>query len=71
MTRRLRMSIENRILIPFVSIILVVIIGISMIFFVTEYQVMLQSAKTEGDALTSYLNADIDAGEFWKDPGHR
>ena len=68
MTRRFRMSIENRILIPFVSIILIVIIGISMIFFVTEYQVMLQSAKTEGDALTSYLNADINAGEFWKDP---
>ena len=68
MTRRLRMSIENRILIPFVSIILVVIIGISMIFFVTEYQVMLQSAKTEGEALISYLNADINAGEFWKDP---
>ena len=68
MTRRFRMSIENRILIPFVSIILIVIIGISMIFFVTEYQVMLQSAKTEGEALTSYLNADINAGEFWKDP---
>ena len=68
MTRRLRMSIENRILIPFVSIILVVIIGISMIFFVTVYQVMLQSAKTEGEALISYLNADINAGEFWKDP---
>ena len=68
MTRRFRMSIENRILIPFVSIILIVIIGISMIFFVTEYQVMLQSAKTEGETLTSYLNADINAGEFWKDP---
>ena len=68
MTRRFRMSIENRILIPFVSIILIVIIGISMIFFVTEYQVMLQSAKTEGEALTSYLNADINVGEFWKDP---
>ena len=68
MIRRFRMSIENRILIPLVSIVLIVMIGFGTVFFITEYQVFLRSGQEQGTALVRNLNADIDAGGFWTDP---
>lgn len=68
MIRRFRMSIENRILIPLVSIVLIVMLGFGTIFFVTEYQVFLRAGQEQGTALAGYINADIDAGGFWADP---
>lgn len=68
MKKRNLFSIENKILIPFVSITLVAIAGLFAVFYQMEYKIKLESEGVNAQALAAYINADIDAGGYWKDP---
>ena len=68
MKKRNLFSIENKILIPFVSITLVAIAGLFAVFYQMEYKIKLESEGVNAQALVAYINADIDAGGYWKDP---
>lgn len=57
--KRLRFSIENKILIPFVSITLVCILAFCLIFFFTEYQLKLQAESANARTMSAALNAEI------------
>ncbi len=62
------LSIENKILIPFVLISLVSVAGFCAVLYSTEYGVKLETETEIARSLDGYLQADINAGEFWKDP---
>lgn len=61
-----KVTIENKILIPFVCISLVTVASFCFILYRTEYSVMISTETTNAVALVDYINADIDAGEYWK-----
>ncbi|MGP1349567.1 MAG: sensor histidine kinase [Stomatobaculum sp.] len=58
--KRLRFSIENKILLPFVSITLISILAFCLIFFFTEYQLKLNAETAAAQTLTETLNIEID-----------
>lgn len=61
-------TIENKILIPFVCISLFTIAAFCMILYYTEYEVKMDTENINARTLVSYINADINAGEYWKNP---
>ena len=68
MKRRNLFTIENKILIPFVAITLVAIAGLFVVFYQMEYKIKLESEDVNAQALVAYINSDIDAGGYWKNP---
>ena len=58
MKKRNLFSIENKILIPFVSITLVAIAGLFAVFYQMEYKIKLESEGVNAQALVAYINAD-------------
>lgn len=68
MRRGLTFSIENKILIPFVCISLAIVAGFCLILYYTEYDVKVDTEALNAKALVGYINADIDAGEYWRRP---
>lgn len=61
-------SIENKILIPFVTITLIAIAGLFVVFYQMEYKIKVDSESVNAQALAAYINADIDAGGYWENP---
>lgn len=62
-------TIENKILIPFVSITLVAIACLFVVFYHMEYKIKLETEGVNARALVAYINADIDVGGYWQNPG--
>lgn len=61
-------TIENKILFPFVCITLFSIACLSVGFYHMEYNIKLETEATNARALVGYINADIDAGGYWREP---
>ena len=61
-------TIENKILLPFVCITMVAITALSMVFYRMEYRIKLESETSNARELVSYINADINAGGYWRSP---
>ena len=68
MMRRPSLTIENKILIPFVSISIVTVLCFCYIVYDAEYKLRIETETANATALIDYINADIDAGEYWRDP---
>ena len=62
-------TIENKILVPFVSITLVAIACLFVVFYHMEYKIKLETEGVNARALVAYINADIDVGGYWQNPG--
>lgn len=62
-------TIENKILVPFVSITLVAIACLFVVFYHMEYKIKLETEGVDARALVAYINADIDVGGYWQNPG--
>ena len=60
-------TIENKILFPFVSITLVAIMCLCVVFYRMEYNIKLETEQANAKALVGYINADIDAGGYWRE----
>ncbi|MEY8402623.1 ATP-binding protein [Oscillospiraceae bacterium 44-34] len=61
-------TIENKILFPFVCISMVTVLCFCFILYRIEYDVKLRTETLNAQALVEYINADIDAGQYWKEP---
>ena len=61
-------TIENKILFPFVSITLIAITCLCVVFYQMEYSIKLETEAANAKALVGYINADIDAGGYWRQP---
>lgn len=61
-------TIENKILFPFVSITLIAIACLCVVFYRMEYSIKLETEAANAKALVGYINADIDAGGYWRQP---
>ena len=68
MMRRPSLTIENKILIPFVSISIVTVLCFCYIIYDAEYKLRIETETANAAALAGYINADIDAGGYWRDP---
>lgn len=68
MMRRPSLTIENKILIPFVTISIVTVLCFCYIVYNAEYKLRIETETANATALVDYINADIDAGEYWRDP---
>lgn len=66
--RPVRITIENKILIPFVCISLVTVVCFCLILYRTEYSVKMEVETANARALVSYINADLNAGGYWERP---
>ena len=62
-------TIENKILVPFVSITLVAIACLFVVFYHMEYKIKLETEGVNARALVAYINADIEVGGYWQNPG--
>ena len=61
-------TIENKILFPFVCITLAGITCLCVVFYRMEYSIKLDTESANAKALVSYINTDIDAGGYWREP---
>ena len=61
-------TIENKILFPFVSITLVAIACLCVVFYHMEYNIKLETESANARDLVGYINTDIDAGGYWRQP---
>ncbi len=61
-------TIENKILIPFVCISLIAVTGFCIILYKTEHSIKINAETNNAVALVDYINADINAGGYWRDP---
>lgn len=68
MKRKFQLTIENKILIPFVCISLITVASFCFILYRTEYSIKIESETNNAVALVDYINSDIDAGDYWKSP---
>lgn len=68
MKKKVQITIENKILIPFVCISLITVASFCFIFYRTEYSIKIDAETSNAVALVDYINFDIDAGEYWKSP---
>ena len=68
MKRHLKVTIENKILIPFVCISLITVVCFCFILYQTEYNVKIEAESVNAQALVAYINSDIDAGNYWVNP---
>lgn len=66
--KRLRFTIENKILIPFVCISMVTVLAFCVITYNAEYSLRMETETANATALGGYLAADINAGDYWRDP---
>ena len=65
---KLSATIENKILVPFVCISIVTVICFCFIMYRLEYDVKLRAETMNAQALVNYVNSDIDAGQYWREP---
>ena len=65
--RQFSLTIENKILIPFISISMITVLCFCYIIYDTEYDLRIETETANAAALADYINADIDAGEYWRD----
>lgn len=68
MRRRFKVTIENKILAPFVCISLITVVCFCLILYQTEYNVKIETESVNAKALAAYINSDIDAGNYWLNP---
>lgn len=68
MKRHLTVTIENKILAPFVCISLITVVCFCCILYQTEYNVKIETESVNAKALAAYINSDIDAGNYWLNP---
>lgn len=68
MRRGIRLTIEDKILIPFVCISLTAVACFCFILYQTEYNVKIETESVNAQALVAYINSDIDAGRYWENP---
>lgn len=68
MKRHWNVTIENKILAPFVCISLITVICFCFILYQTEYNVKIETESVNAKALAAYINSDIDAGNYWLNP---
>lgn len=68
MKGHMRVTIENKILVPFVCISLVTVVCFCLILYHTEYDVKIEAETVNAQALADYINSDIDAGNYWINP---
>ena len=68
MKRPFRISIENKILIPFVCISLITVVCFCFILYHVEYKIKMESETGHARALAEYIKSDIDDGGYWEDP---
>lgn len=61
-------AIENKILFPFVCITLISIACLSVAFYRMEYSIKLETEAANARALVGYINSDIDASGYWREP---
>ena len=61
-------TIENKILFPFVSITLAALLCLCVVFYRMEYNIKLETEQANAKTLVGYINADIDAGGYWREP---
>lgn len=66
--KRLRFTIENKILIPFVCISMIAVLAFCVITYNAEYSLRMETETANATALGGYLAADINAGDYWRDP---
>ena len=69
MRRQLKVTIDNKILAPFVCISLITVVCFCYILYQTEYEVKIETESVNAKALAAYINSDIDAGNYWLNPG--
>lgn len=63
-----KITIENKILIPFVCISLITVASFCYILYRTEHSIKIDTETINGAALVNYINTDIDAGSYWQHP---
>lgn len=68
MKRHLTVTIENKILAPFVCISLITVVCFCWILYQTEYNVKIETESVNAKALAAYINSDINAGNYWLNP---
>ena len=68
MKRHLTVTIENKILAPFVCISLITVVCFCCILYQTEYNVKIETESVNAKALAAYINSDINAGNYWLNP---
>ena len=68
MRRHFKVTIENKILAPFVCISLITVVCFCLILYQTEYNVKIETESVNAKALAAYINSDIDAGNYWLNP---
>jgi signal transduction histidine kinase/HAMP domain-containing protein len=61
-------TIENKILFPFVCISMATVLCFCYILYRTEYSVKIETESVNAKALAAYINSDIDAGGYWQNP---
>jgi signal transduction histidine kinase/HAMP domain-containing protein len=61
-------TIENKILFPFVCISMATVLCFCYILYRTEYSVKIETESVNAKALAAYINSDIDAGDYWQNP---
>lgn len=65
---KLSATIENKILVPFVCISIVTVICFCYMMYRVEYDVKLRTEAVNAQALVDYVNSDINAGQYWREP---
>ena len=66
--RRPRMDIENKILIPFVSISLAIVVCFCAILYFTEYRMKVAGERENAQTLIGYIQADLELTDYRRDP---
>lgn len=66
--RRPRMDIENKILIPFVSISLAIVVCFCAILYFTEYRMKVAGERENAQTLIGYIQADLELADYRRDP---
>lgn len=66
--KHFHLTIENMILIPFVCISMIMVLMLCVITYNAEYDLRMETETANAAALGGYITADIDAGDYWRDP---
>lgn len=65
---RLRMDIENKILIPFVCISLAIVVCFCAILYFTEYRMKVAGERENARTLLGYIQADLELEDYRQNP---